>query len=103
MQTRRPSACECVGSKEDEVPQGGDDRQGGGVFNSSLFRKLGRQNGRTMQLPSLFEWEESFEREVQRLDYKYSCRCIGTSQRPPRFLFLINLLAPSGALVVIMV
>ena len=34
----RPSACECVGSKEDEVPQGGDDRQGGGVFNSSLFR-----------------------------------------------------------------
>ena len=56
MQTRRPSACECVGSKEDEVPQGGDDRQGGGVFNSSLFRKLGRQNGRTMQLPSVLHF-----------------------------------------------
>ena len=93
LQTRRSSACECVGSKEDEVPQGGDDWQGGGVSNSSssLFRKLGSQNGRTMQLPSLFEWGESFEREVQRLYYKYSCRCIGTSQRPPRFLFLINL------------
>ena len=27
----RPSACQCVGAKEDEVPEGADGRQGGGI------------------------------------------------------------------------